>query len=86
MLSVRKSDERYYNRNYGVFAKVRENAKIAYVKLCNFLKWLSLTVTLFLIPVFIFAIIYYTFFSFNPVRAITCCVCLWVYIDSNSKL
>lgn len=80
--SVRKSDLKYMRDTYGWVSKVKK----AYLAVCNFIKWLSLTVSLFLIPVFIGAIIYYAFFSVRPVMVVICCVALWSVVDCNSKL
>lgn len=85
-MGVRQSDLKYLRNTYGWIAKVKEAFRIGYLKLCVLAKFLSLTATLFLIPVLIGFIIYYVFFSFNPVRAVVFCIVLWVMIDSNSKL
>lgn len=73
---------RYMRNTYGWVSKVKK----AYSALCLFVKWLSLTATLFLIPVFIGAVIYYTFFSFSPVAVVVCCVALWTFTECNSKI
>ena len=85
-MSVRKSDLRYLKRTYGVSAKIREVSRKVYIKLCSFIKWLCLTVTLLLIPVFIACVLYYTLVAFDFIKALVSCVCLWVMIDSNMKL
>lgn len=82
MLSVRKSDVRYMRNTYGWVSKVKKG----YNAFCHFIKWLSLTCSLFLIPIFIGAVVYYSFFSFNPVAVIVCCVALWTVTDCNDKI
>lgn len=74
------------DRKNNLWGKILVKLTNIYLKICKFIKWLSLTTTLILVPIFIFFIVYYVFFNFNPVRALVLCVCLWVSIDSNSKL
>lgn len=85
-MSVRQSDLKYLRNTYGWIAKVKEVFSKGYLKLCAFAKFLSLTITLFLIPVLIGFIVYYVFLHFNPVKVVVFCIVLWVMIDSNSKL
>lgn len=85
-MNVRQSDLKYLKRTYGVRAKIREVSAKVYIKLCAFIKWLSLTVTLLLIPVYIGCILYYSLIDFNPMKSLVYSALLWVTIDSNSKL
>lgn len=79
---VRKSDLNYMRNTYGLTGNLNK----FYRCVCNFIKWLSLTITLILIPVFLFAIIYYSFFYVNVYKVIACCISLWCVTDCNSKL
>lgn len=81
-MNVRKSDVKYMRDTYGWVSKVKK----AYLAVCNFIKVLSLVSTLILIPVFIGAVIYYSFFNVSPVMVIVCCASLWSVTDCNSKL
>lgn len=81
-MGVRKSDLRYMQNTYGWVSKVKKGYNV----FCMFIKWLSLTVSLFLIPVFIGAVVYYSFFSFNSVAVIVSCVALWTVTDCNDKI
>lgn len=71
---------------YGWVAKVREAFRTIYFFMCSLIKFLSLTGTLFLIPVFVGAILYFSLISFDPVRTLVCCVALWVLTDCNAKM
>ena len=85
-LHTRKGDLRYMRNTYGWVAKVREVFRMVYLFICSLMKFLSLTGTLFLMPVFIGAILYFSLISFDLVKALVCCVALWVLVDCNSRM
>lgn len=84
-MSIRQSELKQLKKEYGIFAKVGNALYKVYYNLCRFVAFISLNITIFLIPVLL-GLIVYNVLNFNAVRLVVLCVVLWVIINTNLKI